>query len=74
MIRTSLATLSLLAFALFANTATADKHQTTQPEAVALIFHADWCGSCKAMDPKIKEARKDLGDASALFVVLDLTD
>lgn len=46
----------------------------TKPKAVGLIFHADWCGSCEAMDPKIKEARAELGDAPILFVVLDHTD
>ncbi|MCC5788167.1 MAG: thioredoxin family protein [Opitutales bacterium] len=48
--------------------------EEAKPEAVGLIFHADWCGSCKVMDPKIEEARKELGDASVLFVVLDHTD
>jgi len=45
-----------------------------KPAAVGLIFHADWCGSCKVMDPKIEEARTELGDAPVLFVVLDHTD
>ena len=36
------------------------------PKAVGLIFHAEWCGSCKEMDPKIKEARQDLGHQQSL--------
>ena len=45
-----------------------------KPSKIALVFHADWCGSCKALDPKIKSAHKELEGSDVLFVKLDLTD
>jgi len=45
------------------------------PERIAALFYADWCGSCKVLDPKVKEARVELAeDAKTLFVTFDLTD
>jgi len=46
-----------------------------KPERIAALFYADWCGSCKVLDPKIEEARTELAeDAKTLFVTFDLTD
>jgi len=46
-----------------------------QPERIAALFYADWCGSCKVLDPKVKEARAELAeDTKTLFVTFDLTD
>ena len=46
------------------------------PTLYAISFHADWCGSCKALGPKMAKARgkADLDSANVLFVKLDLTD
>ena len=52
----------------------AENKAQAKAQAVGLVFHADWCGSCKVMDPNIKEAREALGDAPVLFVVLDHTN
>ncbi|TVR52128.1 MAG: thioredoxin [Puniceicoccaceae bacterium] len=68
------ALLTIAAVLLAAGGLHASEAKPAKPEAVALIFHADWCGSCKAMEPVIKEARQELGDARALFVTLDLTN
>jgi thiol-disulfide isomerase/thioredoxin len=39
----------------------------------AVLIYADWCGSCKALDPKIKKARA-MGPVPGLdFVTLDYT-
>ena len=42
----------------------------------AISFHADWCGSCKILGPKVIKARgkSDLDNKNVLFVKLDLTD
>ncbi len=47
-----------------------------QPEVLGVLFYADWCGSCKVLDPEIQKARgkSDLDNEPVLFVRLDLTD
>lgn len=47
-----------------------------KPAVYGILFYADWCGSCKALDPKIVKAREDamLDEKDILFVRLDLTD
>ena len=43
---------------------------------MGVLFYADWCGSCKVLDPAIQKARGqyDLDNQPVLFVRLDLTD
>jgi len=47
-----------------------------KPVVYAVMMHADWCGACKAMGPKITQARGEgeLDSKDVLFVKLDLTD
>ena len=47
-----------------------------EPEVYGVLFYADWCGSCKILDPAIQKARgqSDLDNDPVLFVRLDLTD
>lgn len=47
-----------------------------KPAVYGVLFYADWCGSCKTLDPKITQARKEanLDTQDVLFITLDLTD
>ncbi len=40
----------------------------------ALIFHADWCASCKALAPKLEAVKKEYGNRPIEFITLDLTN
>ncbi len=42
-----------------------------KPEVIALHFHADHCGSCKVLNPKLENARAELGDIPMLYVKVD---
>ncbi len=53
------------------------KSETVQAEETArlaaVLVYADWCGSCKVLDPKVKEAQAaELGDGIS-FITLDYT-
>lgn len=47
----------------------------TEAQTKAVLIYADWCGSCKILDPRIK-AVKESGqfDESVEFVTLDYTN
>lgn len=47
-----------------------------KPAVYGVLFYADWCGSCKALDPKVTQAREEakLDTQDVLFVTLDLTN
>jgi thiol-disulfide isomerase/thioredoxin len=48
--------------------------QVMDGKTSAVLIYADWCGSCKVLDPKIKQARA-MGDIPGLdFITLDYTD
>ena len=59
-------------FVSFGDQANADG----KPTIYGVLMYADWCGSCKALDPKIAQARKEanLDQQDILFVRWDLTD
>lgn len=49
---------------------------TAKPAVYGVMLYADWCGSCKALDPKITQAREGakLDTQDVLFITLDLTN
>lgn len=40
----------------------------------AVLIYADWCGSCKILDPKIKAIKAKNEFAKTEFITLDFTD
>ena len=65
---------SSLVFSLFLSLCV--RADAVAPELLVVKLHADWCGSCLVLGPRIDSAREqaDLDESSALFVTLDLTD
>ncbi len=58
---------------------TAKKHDksectTASAKVAAIKFHADYCGACKKLEPKISELKKEFKDKEVAFVVFDFTD
>ena len=60
-----------LAFTGFAITASA---VPAKPKVVGLLFYADWCGSCKVLEPKLDAIKKDFANQPILFTRVDMTD
>ena len=44
------------------------------PSAVVVKMHADWCPSCKALEPTLAELKSELKDEPVLFLTLDITN
>jgi len=71
-------TFMILLFTMSANTV--DIHASeiekgiTEPKILAVTMHADWCGKCKTMDPKLSSIKKEFKDTGILFTILDMTD
>ena len=72
--------LGLIAVAVLAVTATTtsamDQAPATadSPKLIAIKFHADWCGSCKAMGDVFTDLANKLDGAPVLFVEIDQTN
>ena len=65
-----------IAIVLVAITSQAGKVSVEKAQAELLLIkvHADWCSSCKALEPRLKAISKTLEDEAILFVTLDYTD
>jgi len=54
--------------------AKSDKASHAQAELWAVAFHADWCGTCKMLSPKMAEVRPSLDGHPIQFKKMDLTN
>lgn len=50
------------------------KEKIVAPQVMVVKFYADWCGSCKAMQPELDKFLDATKNKSVLYVHLDLTD
>ena len=48
--------------------------RAAEPDRIAILMYADWCGSCKILDPKLKAVQPEFERGNILFVRFDLTD
>ena len=44
------------------------------PDRIAILMYADWCASCKILDPKLKAVQPEFERGKILFVRFDLTN
>lgn len=54
--------------------ASVDIPGNTSPQVFVAKVHADWCGSCRALEPIIAELKNNFADDPVLFVTLDVTN
>lgn len=47
--------------------------EESTPAVIAVKFHADWCGSCKAMGPVFEELQAKYDVQPVLYITLDYT-
>lgn len=66
--------LASLAFALPSAWAASVTVSDTAPAAMLVQVHADWCGSCKVLDPRVAAMREVLNAQNVLVVKLDYTN
>jgi thiol-disulfide isomerase/thioredoxin len=52
----------------------APKQKVERPKVLAVLFYADWCASCKALEPKLNKVKRDFEGKPILFTRFDLTD
>lgn len=48
--------------------------QSSEPKLMVVKFHADWCGSCKAMGSVVTDLTNKLDGEPVLFTELDFTN
>ncbi len=64
----------LLTAALIAPGASALAQDESKPKVIGLLFYADWCASCKVLEPKLDAVKKGFADRPVLFTRVDMTD
>src|SRR5713226_3585374 len=50
------------------------KQKVERPKVLAVLFYADWCSSCKELEPKLNKVKRDFEGKPILFTRFDLTD
>ena len=70
----AMGTAALMMMAAIGAANAADGDEPKRPDVLAVVFHADWCGTCEQLKEPVGEAAKALTDKPVLFVTFDLTD
>lgn len=45
-----------------------------EPEVIGVFMHADWCGGCQKLKPKLNAVKPEFKDKPVLFTDFDKTD
>lgn len=77
--RIVLSALLALGFFSVSSIARAQQHlpaekNTAAPAVLAVMFHADWCPGCKALEPQLAPIMREFQDKPIFFTRFDLTD
>ncbi len=65
--------LSIAFVAAVAPTSSATAEPVAEPRVVTVLLYADWCASCKIVDPALKEAAAGFTDGRVAFATVDMT-
>ncbi len=52
----------------------AQDKKVEQPKIVGILMYADWCSSCKVLEPKLNPVKREFQNQRILFTRFDLTD
>ncbi len=67
--------ISLLLLSAYAPAQQARKAaQEGAPKIIGLLMYADWCQSCKVLEPKLNKMKKDFDGKGIFFTRLNMTD
>ncbi|MEM9445415.1 MAG: thioredoxin domain-containing protein [Verrucomicrobiota bacterium] len=66
--------LMIMIAALLLNLASNQAMAAKDPKIIVAKFHADWCGSCKAMEDSLVDLSNKFDGKEVLFVTFDRTN
>ena len=44
------------------------------PQVIGLLMYADWCKSCKVLEPKLNDVKREFEGRGVFFTRFDMTD
>ena len=50
------------------------KVEAATPKIIAMYFYADWCASCKTLDPKFQAFKETFKNEAFLYTKMDVTN